>query len=141
MNLTITGKVDNLKDFATWLIPKIREYVWYGIDDRKLILIDTYLNNSNTITFDYGIKRLLKSKDILIGALYNLKVNNKRESIDIAIDSNITIPGTSAKFINIAKLINYGNLQISGYRILDDCMNHFAINIDKYYKDFLEEVA
>ena len=71
--------------------------------------------------------------------MYNLRIRESRDKSVIEIDPNQIIPETEAKFIDIAKLINYGNAEIRGYKILDKMMNHFAKNIKQYYLDFIEE--
>jgi hypothetical protein len=82
---------------------------------------------------------MISAKNILIGAVYNLRIRDTFNNIIIEINPNAMIPNTSAKFIDIVKLINYGNLSLQEYPIMDQIMNYFAININSYYNKYLKE--
>lgn len=141
MNLVI-DKPTNLKlvDFGKWLIPKIYFYFKKALDNNKLIKLDLYLNQNNLIKFDYGISKIIKCKDVLTAAIYCLKVIDQPDRLILEIDPNILIPDTKTSYLEIAKFINYGNLSVNGYPILDECMKHFADNITDYYEEYKESL-
>ena len=124
--------------FCEWLIPKIQEYLYASIDDRILARFDAYLNSSDIIQWQFQ-PQIIRTKNILIGASYNLIVKKYPTYYDIVINPNINIPNSYAKFIDIVSLIDKGNLMLQPYPIFSDTMEYFAENIDMYFKDFIEE--
>lgn len=141
MNLVIDNP-DNLDlfNFCNWLIPKIRGHILNSINKKLLIKWDKFLNSSNILQFNKGFNRPLSTKDLIIASLYYLRVSkNANNSYIIEIDPNRNIPNSSAKFINIIKLIDKGNLSISPYNIITKTMNYFANNLQDYYQSYLEE--
>ncbi len=131
--------IDNSNKFCEWLIPKIQNYLYQNIDDRKLEKINLYLNENKLILFNYNEYRIISAKNILLGGIYNLRVRISGNNSFIEIDPSVIIPNTSAKFIDIVKLINFGNLDLQGYRIISDTMEYFAENINLFYNQFLKE--
>lgn len=131
--------IDDVVEFSLWLVPKIQKYFVDIINDKKLIKINTYLNEHKAFYFNYNEKRQISAKNILIGSIYNLHVKEMQDLTIIEISSNVTIPNTSAKFIDIAKLINFGNLSLQGYPIFTETMQYFADNLTDYYTKFKEE--
>lgn len=129
----------DLKGFCNWLLPKIREYIVDNLNNDKLIYIDRYLNDSNIIRFKYNQRRIIRARDILITASYILKIKEEKDKTIIHISNNELIPNTEAKFIDIVKLINYGNLSVSGYNLYDRCMEFFAKNIRTFYEEYIGE--
>lgn len=138
MLLEILSEID-LTDFCNWLMPQIQEYLEKNINEKKLEKINIYLNGEKSILFDYSGKRILSAKNILLGGVHNLRVARILDKYTIEINPNILIPNTSAKFIDIVKLINYGNMSVQGYPIMTKTMDYFADNLNKYYLKFLEE--
>lgn len=140
MNLIIDKQEGiDLVPFCNWLIPKIQEVLVDEINENKLIKIDLFLNEHKLLYFNYNEDRVISSKNILIGAIYNLHIQDNQNEVVIEINPNTIIPNTFAKFIDIVKLINYGNLSLQGYPILDITMEFFAENIDFYYNEYLKE--
>lgn len=136
MNLYILNSDSkDLDEFCVWLINKMQEHISYFINDGQLIRWDAFINSNNILGTDIAID----IKSVLIDATYNLIY--KKDSLNnynIAINPNAVIPETSAKFINIIQLINYGNLQCQPYSVFDDLMNYFADRLEYYYDMYLE---
>ena len=128
---------DEIYNFCNWLIPRIQEYLYANIDDEKLARFDAYLNSNNTNRWQI-IPQIVRTKNILIGAVYNLIVKSYGNYFDIQIDPNINIPNSFAKFIDIVSLVDKGNLLLAPYAIFSDTMNYFADNINIYFKEFIE---
>ena len=139
MELNIDSDKD-ITNFCLWLIPKIKEYFVNSIDDRKLEKYNIYLNANKIVLFNYNEKRLISARNILIGAIYNLHLKHNLNHYVIEINPNSTIPSTSAKFTDIVKLINFGNMSLQGYQVVSNTMNYFANNINSYYNSYLEEI-
>lgn len=139
MNLMIKNSENlDLDKFCNWLITCMQNYMRTAIDDRKLKTHDLFLNQDGKINFVVKQPFILSAKNILIASTYNLIVNKIQNQYVIEIDPNINIPNTYAKFIDIVKLINYGNLNLSAYAIYTKMMNYFAENLQEYYNQFIE---
>lgn len=117
----------------------MQKYMEIYLDERQLARFDAFLNNESIIMFTDKASRYVSTRNILIGGVYNLIVEKVQNSYNIKIDPNINIPNTYAKFIDVIKLVNNGNLSLAAYPIYTDMMNHFAENLQDYYGDYLED--
>ena len=129
----------NLDAFCSYLISEMIEYIDNTINDNQLIRFDSYINNNLKIKFIDKFPRLLKSRDILITAVQTLYYIKQGNDYIIKINPNNFIPNTYAKFIDIVSLINYGNMQLQSYPIIDEMFDYFAANLNQYYNDYLKE--
>ena len=129
----------NLDAFCSYLISEMIEYIDNTINDNQLIRFDSYINNNLKIKFIDKFPRLLKSRDILITAVQTLYYIKQGNDYIIKINPNNFIPNTYAKFIDIISLINYGNMQLQSYPIIDEMFDYFAANLNQYYNDYLKE--
>ncbi len=129
----------NLDAFCSYLISEMIEYIDNTINDNQLIRFDSYINNNLKIKFIDKFPRLLKSRDILITAVQTLYYVKQGDDYIIKINPNNFIPNTYAKFIDIVSLINYGNMQLQSYPIIDEMFDYFAANLNQYYNDYLKE--
>mgnify|MGYP006326520591 CR=1 FL=1 len=139
MELVITNKLEtDLTDFCNQIIMKMQEYIMIEVNQDHLEVFDNFINQKMQIPWvSQKMKRPLKTGSLLKASCQHLKVNNfNNQTYIIKIDSNATIPETYAKFIDIAKLVNYGNIQLSPYPIITKMMNYFADNLDKFYIDY-----
>ncbi len=138
MNLIINNPDDlDLNEFCKLLIEKMQDRLKLIIDKRKLILINNYLNSKFNMNWIDNEERLISAYELLISASYNLRIRKTQKTYVIEIDPNSFIPNSYAKFINIIKLINYGNLSFNGYPIYDTLMQYFADNLEDYYNDYI----
>ena len=133
MDLIIDKSESDLKPFCQYLISKMQSYMKTSIDDKQLIRFDSYLNNNDIL---HG--RYIQVKNILIGSTYHLIVNEYEDYYKISVDPDAIIPNTYAKFIDIIKLVNFGNLMLAPYPIYDTMMDYFAENLTEYYINFLQ---
>lgn len=129
----------NLSSFCNYLINKMVNYISNVINDNQLIRFDKYINNNLNIRFIDKFPRLLKSRDVLITAVQTLYYIKQGNDYIIKINPNNFIPNTYAKFIDIVSLINYGNMQLQSYPIIDEMFDYFADNLNQYYNDYLKE--
>ncbi len=141
MELEIINKNNlDLYDFCIWLEDKLFNYLNSSIDDRQLDRFDDYINKNIQINFIDKLPRFLKSRNILLSAFKNLDVRKQGKSYIIGIDPLKFIPNTNAKFIDIIRLINYGNMEINGYPIIDNTFDYFANNLQDLYQQYLKEI-
>ena len=113
MELRIKSSID-IVDFCMYLIKQMQDYLPKTITSAKLERFDAYINDpkNNIITI-----KLLSCSDILRAGVYNLICTQVGDYYTIRLDSNIFIPNSNAKFINIISLINSGNLMLRPYPI------------------------
>jgi hypothetical protein len=109
----------DLKDFSQEVIKQMREYLESHIDEDKLIRWDEYLNKEIKWGWQYKVK-IIRAKTLLLGAVYNLQIIERANKITIRVNPNAIINETKRKYIDILKLITYGNL--SYMRIYDELL-------------------
>lgn len=129
----------DLNNFCSYLISEMIDYMENTINDSQLIRFNEYINNNLNIRFIDKLPRLLKSRNILITAVQTLYYVKQGNDYIIKINPNNFIPNTYAKFIDIVSLINYGNIQLQSYPIIDEMFDYFANNLNQYYNDYLKE--
>lgn len=148
MTLRIDSSDDGLQeDFCNFLIECIQTDIQEQTYNRKNKLLcsqfdklNEFLNSSQSGYQKrfYGIKQL-DVREIIIQGLYNLIYQKHGRNYIITIDQNATIPGTFIPIKNACKLINYGNLLISGTRIFNKEFDKIEHNIEDYIKLYKEE--
>lgn len=139
----IIKKLDEIKidykAFANFLIPKIQEKLISLFDPRKVVKWDEYINSGDVINFTRRKDRYIASRDILISAVYNLQILDNKINTIIQINKNAYIPDTYNNYYSLVKLINYGNLSVSPYKIWDDTLDWINDHLGQYLEEFLEE--
>ena len=119
------------------LIPEIQEVFPSMINDGKLISVNDFINNTLKLS-PQG--RWINVKDVLLSAIYNLVYTKMPNgSYVISIDSNQIVPDTRAKIIEVAQLVNYGNMSVPSYPIFDEVFRFFADNLNDLYIEYVEE--
>ena len=136
MNLIIDDiKSKNFDSFVEWLIEQIQQHFIGSINPQRLIVFDNYFKN-----FDWGFidkkTHFISTKQLLISAIYNLRYRKTMNSYTIEINPNAVIPSTSAKFIDIAKLVNYGNVELPAYPIFTDTFDYIADNFGFFFDEY-----
>ena len=99
----------------------------------------SYINSGDVINFTRRKDRYIASRDILIGAVYNLQILDNKINTIIQINKNAYIPDTYNNYYSLVKLINYGNLSVSPYKIWDDTLDWINDHLGQYLEEFLEE--
>ena len=122
LRLDCSSKVDS--GFINFLIKQIKEYVKSIVDLKRLSVFDKYLSDELGIT-DTAL-------DIINLALNNLCYKKSSKSYIISINNNTNLQNNVAKLYDVCKLINFGNLQISGYPIFTKTFNYFEKNANIY---------
>lgn len=140
MNLFIENSSNyNMDAFISgFLIDLIKKFFISKIDSARLIPIEEFLNSKVELQQFGHLKPIrVDLKSILIGSIENLKwTKSSTGDYNIEVDPNQMVPNLQAKFIDIARLVNYGSLSTPAYPIYDDTFEYFADNlgnlIDKY---------
>lgn len=123
------------------LIPEMQEYFISSINNRKLEPFDEYINSLDNIQYGLpqGKKRYLSTKDLLLSCIYNLTYSISADDCIIEINSSKIAPNTNAKLLWIAKLVNYGNMQLAPYPLFTELFDHFADIFWDILKEYKEE--
>lgn len=137
MELKILNDLDipNLEDFINFLIEKIKLYFLGILDSKLLIQFDNYFN-SNPEILGIQNKKIFSTRDGVIGAIYCLTYIKNGKNYIIKIDPNQVMRNTTAKFIDIAKAVNYGVLGVGKYPIFTDSIDYVANNIYSYLQEY-----
>lgn len=120
---------EDLKSFINDIVIPACSQILYSIIDRKYLKnFDNYLSNK--------YKTNINSNQIISIALKSLIVYNHQDNYQITINPNIFVPGINAKLYDICALINYGNLDITGYPIFDKAMEKLSSFIPMLYREY-----
>lgn len=120
-------------DFVLYLIDKLKEHILSNVDNKKLLFITLYTEETYNVDVDNNAMLLVQR--CLDGITYNIFANK----FTIEFDSNEILTGTDAKLIDICKLINYGVLGLGGCSIFTDSFDYFKRNIDLLYVKYERE--
>lgn len=133
--------VDNLDldKFCEYLIGMMREYLLTEIDKMQTKRFDDYIKEKGIIKSIYRNGKTPMVKDILVASTSHLIVNKVNSNYIIKLNPNAKIPNTSAKFIEIIKLVDEGNLEVKRYPIYSDMTDFFAKNLYYFYNKWLGE--
>lgn len=132
----------DISDFILETIEKIKEYFIEILDQTQLNRIDDYLkNHKNVLHYNQFYKKEKKifSRDILIGAIENLKYQKSGKIYRIFINPNAVVPNTTTKFETLLCLIDKGNLELSPYSVWSDTIDYFCRIIPDLYRKYTEE--
>lgn len=133
---------DLVFNFCIWLLPQILEVGTSRIDEREIEPYNDYLNKQNILKSKLNPNLIINCRDIIISCLDQLIIEKGLDnSYRICLNPKINYPNSYAKFIDIAKLINYGNLSLNGCRFFDKLFEYFAENLNNYYEIYLREYA
>ena len=123
-------------DFIKWLILRIRNTIIQNINNDKLKKWDEFFNSSTVYKNIY--KKKISTRDIIISGACNLTYLATESEFIIQVNPNIFTPGLDrVKLSSVCKLINFGNLEISGYKIFTDVFDKFALEISDYVDLYL----
>ena len=137
MNLFIENKDKiDLSSFCNWLISYMQENSVAFVDSNKLTTYDNLLSSS--INWLYT-ERIMKAINLYKSSFFILKWKQVGDSFEIIFDENINIPNSNTRYIDMIKLINFGNLSIGGCHIYDKFMEKIAVDLPIYYDMYLEE--
>jgi hypothetical protein len=108
---------ESLYDFCNYIIVKMQDYLQNSINENKLKKFNDYINSNKIVKFVDKIDRYVNCVNILIASTYNLIILKSNKTYIIKINPNANIPNTYAKFIDVVKLIDKGNMSLSSYPI------------------------
>lgn len=129
MNLIIENKNKlDLDSFTIWLLDIIKKYFVSYCDYLKLNKFNGEVWQKYTINnIDEWFYEIVD----------NLQIKSQNNNYIIQINPYKQIEGIS--LINLAKFINYGNLNNKGYPIFTQVFNYFADNLQDFYNLYNNE--
>lgn len=129
----------NLDSFCEYLITQMQDYMKSETrkNYKRLAKYNEFIDD-NVARID-DKETILPIRDILVLSTYYLTYKQLPDSYVIELNPNINVPNTYAKFIDIVKLVNYGNLSLPAYPIYDEMMDYFADKIVYFYKEYKGE--
>lgn len=137
-NLIIENKNKlDLTSFCNYLKKvMINEFINMA-DKKKLKVYDDYLNKLNLNYRFSKVKYNISTYNCIISSFNEMKILTREEEVIMMFDDIIFIPNLNAKFIDIIKLVTYGNLQLPSYDIISRILNKIADDLDKIYSGYL----
>ena len=112
------------------LIPSIQRTFIDAIDNKRLYLIEKYINSLKISENN----KYIDLRSILISAIYNLVYKRTLDgNYIITIDATQKAVDISAKIIDIAHMVNYGTLSTPAYPIFDDVFSYFSDKLRDLY--------
>ena len=129
----------DLDSFCEYLIKQMQDYMKSETrkNYKRLAKYNEFIDE-NVVRID-DKETILPIRDILVLSTYYLTYKKLSDSYVIELNPNINVPNTYAKFIDIVKLVNYGNLSLPAYPIYDEMMDYFADKIVYFYKEYKGE--
>jgi Leucine-rich repeat (LRR) protein len=129
----------DLDSFCEYLIKQMQDYMKSETrkNYKRLAKYNEFIDE-NVARID-DKETILPIRDILVLSTYYLTYKQLPDSYVIELNPNINVPNTYAKFIDIVKLVNYGNLSLPAYPIYDEMMDYFADKIVYFYKEYKGE--
>lgn len=124
-------------DFIVYLIREIGYYLPLKINKRKLIKWDDYLNSIGITTTD---KYKISSYNVLLAGVHSLTYKKIDNEYIINIDNNAYMPYITESIDTLCKLINYGNVELSGVYVLTETFEYFSKNVNKYFDKYVTRV-
>lgn len=129
----------DLDSFCEYLIKQMQDYMKSETrkNYKRLAKYNEFIDENIARIDDK--ETILPIRDILVLSTYYLTYKQLPDSYVIELNPNINVPNTYAKFIDIVKLVNYGNLSLPAYPIYDEMMDYFADKIVYFYKEYKGE--
>ena len=139
MNIKILTE-DNYEtknNFINYLIKQLQKLIIEKYNKEKSFMIEKYINDNEIIKYRYSDK-YTSVLDLYKIAVSNLKTKSDKKSnvYNITVDKNIMIPGSNTYLISIVKLLEFGNLEVQKYGLLENCMQYICDNLDTFYNKF-----
>ena len=139
MNIKILTE-DNYEtknNFINYLIKQLQKLIIEKYNKEKSFMIEKYINDNEIIKYRYSDK-YTSVLDLYKIAVSNLKTKSDKKSnmYNITVDKNIMIPDSNTYLISIVKLLEFGNLEIQKYGLLENCMQYICDNLNTFYNKF-----
>lgn len=139
MNIKILTE-DNYEtknNFINYLIKQLQKLIIEKYNKEKSFIIEKYINDNEIIKYRYSDK-YTSVLDLYKIAVSNLKIKSDKKSnmYNITVDKNIMIPDSNTYLISIVKLLEFGNLEVQKYGLLENCMQYICDNLDTFYNKF-----
>lgn len=141
LNLTLTGL--ELKDripFCIYIIEQLNDIFESCYDTRKASKLEEFINKNKVIKWQIPIEKYISVYNIyklVFNYLYIKTLDNN--TFTISFDRNINIPQAYTKLYNIVSLLEFGNLSVHRYGLLNRCMKTIVDNLKLYYSKYMLE--
>lgn len=124
-------------NFINYLIKQLQKLIIEKYNKEKSFIIEKYINDNEIIKYRYSDK-YTSVLDLYKIAVSNLKTKSDKKSnvYNITVDKNIMIPDSNTYLISIVKLLEFGNLEVQKYGLLENCMQYICDNLDTFYNKF-----
>lgn len=124
-------------NFINYLIKQLQKLIIEKYNKEKSFTIEKYINDNEIIKYRYSDK-YTSVLDLYKIAVSNLKIKSDKKSnmYNITVDKNIMIPDSNTYLISIVKLLEFGNLEVQKYGLLENCMQYICDNLDTFYNKF-----
>lgn len=124
-------------NFINYLIKQLQKLIIEKYNKEKSFVIEKYINDNEIIKYRYSDK-YTSVLDLYKIAVSNLKIKSDKKSnmYNITVDKNIMIPDSNTYLISIVKLLEFGNLEVQKYGLLENCMQYICDNLDTFYNKF-----
>lgn len=124
-------------NFINYLIKQLQKLIIEKYNKEKSFIMEKYINDNEIIKYRYSDK-YTSVLDLYKIAVSNLKIKSDKKSnmYNITVDKNIMIPDSNTYLISIVKLLEFGNLEIQKYGLLENCMQYICDNLDTFYNKF-----
>lgn len=124
-------------NFINYLIKQLQKLIIEKYNKEKSFIIEKYINDNEIIKYRYSDK-YTSVLDLYKIAVSNLKIKSDKKSnmYNITVDKNIMIPDSNTYLISIVKLLEFGNLEVQKYGLLENCMQYICDNLDTFYNKF-----
>lgn len=120
-------------DFGRWLVLRIRAKLISNLSKYNWAVLDKYLTDSSKIRRLYN--KSYKASDIIIFAANNLVCSGISGEIVISLNKDKFVPAYDRESLDVlARLINYGTLDVKGCPIFTDTFTDFSKNINMYLR-------
>ena len=120
-------------DFGRWLVLRIRSKLISNLSKYNWVVLDKYLTESSSIRRLYN--KSYKASDIIMFAANNLVCSGISGEIVISLNKDKFVPTYDRESLDVlARLINYGTLDVKGCPIFTDTFAYFSKNINMYLR-------
>lgn len=128
MTILIPRKYFDNEKFVIFVIECIQRDIIKCLDIKQLRRCDNYLKKN--------FPTVITCKNILISYSQQLCYSTSEKAFIIHSNNESYLYGTNYKINSLAKLINYGNLQLKPYNILSTIFSMYQKNLCTLWKAF-----
>lgn len=138
ISLIIKKENVNDIDFVYAVSNYITRYISGMLDLRRLKAFDDYINTNKL--FYTPLTAYISTRNALLICADNLVINETTFEYRICLDDVLIYPNSSAKVIDICKMVNYGNSELLAYPLISDAFHYAQKNVRMLYNLYMEGI-